>query len=466
MVGTICQAPNETYRTLFFMAGNILIIDDEEQLRKLLTRIISLEGFKVFQAASLKAANEILFNQEVDVVLCDVKLPDGNGVEFVKVVKGNFPPLEIILLTAYGNIADGVQAIKNGAFDYITKGDDNDRIIPLLYQALDKAVYQKKSAVKVSDKPQYDFESIIGQSAAIKTAITLAKRISASDSTVLLLGETGTGKEVFANAIHHNSKRRNKSLVAINCSAFNKELLEGELFGHKAGAYTGALKDKKGLIEVADGGTLFLDEIGELDIELQAKLLRVLENGEFIKLGDTKISKADVRIIAATNRELKKEMEQGHFREDLYYRLNVFTIELPALRNRGQDIPELIQFFLTRFTEKEQRQPVHPNKEALHLLQQYSWRGNIRELKNVLERAVILVDGSEILPEHLPYEIQKQNTTGLQELSLAAVEKQHIQKILQYTNGNKAKAARLLEIGLATLYRKMEEYAISPGFSK
>ena len=440
------------------MIGNILIVDDEEQLRKLLTRIISLEGFKVVEASTLKTAMEVLSHQSIDVVLCDVRLPDGNGVDFVTTIKKNFPSLEIILLTAYGNIADGVQSIKNGAFDYITKGDDNDRIIPLLYQAVDKSLFQQKSAVKVGDKTHYDFGSIIGESTAIKNAVTLAKKISGSDSTVLLLGETGTGKEVFANAIHQNSKRKNNSLVAINCSAFNKELLEGELFGHKAGAYTGAIKDKKGLIEIAEGGTLFLDEIGELNIDLQAKLLRVLENGEFIKLGDTKISKADTRIIAATNRELRKEIEQGHFREDLYYRLNVFTIELPALRDRAQDIPALIDFFLTRFSEKENKQPIQLSKEALHLLQQYAWKGNIRELKNVLERAAILMDGPEILPEHLPYEIQKQNSTVLQELSLAAVEKQHIQKILQHTNGNKAKAARLLEIGLATLYRKMEEY--------
>ncbi|MGZ5221739.1 MAG: sigma-54-dependent transcriptional regulator, partial [Chitinophagaceae bacterium] len=245
------------------MAGNILIVDDEEQLRKLLTRIISLEGFKVAQAGTLKAAHELLINQPIDVVLCDVRLPDGNGVEFVKTAKKNFPLIEIILLTAYGNIADGVQAMKNGAFDYIVKGDDNDRIIPLVYQAIDKSLFQQKSAVKVGDKTHYDFGSIIGQSAVIKDAVALAKKISGSDSTVLLLGETGTGKEIFANAIHQNSKRKNNSLVAINCSAFNKELLEGELFGHKAGAYTGAIKDKKGLIEIAEGGTLFLDEIGE-----------------------------------------------------------------------------------------------------------------------------------------------------------------------------------------------------------
>lgn len=443
------------------MTGNILIIDDEEQLRKLTGRIISLEGFKVTEAGTLKHATEILIHQAVDVILCDVRLPDGNGVEFVKTVKKNHPLLEIILLTAYGNIADGVQAIKNGAFDYIVKGDDNSKIIPLIYQAMDKVLLQQRSAVKISDSRLPDFSAIIGESPVIRNAIRLAEKISSSDATVLLLGETGTGKEIFANAIHQNSKRKNNPFVAINCSAFSKELLEGELFGHKAGAYTGAVKDKKGLVEIADGGTLLLDEIGELDSNLQAKLLRVLENGEFIKLGDIKVSKANVRIIAATNRDLKKEIEKGHFREDLYYRLNVFTIVLPSLRDRREDIPALANYFLLRFAEKENRQSIQLNKEALSLLQKYAWHGNIRELKNVIERAVILVDGPEICPEHLPYEIQKQDVAALPELSLSSVEKQHIQKILQYTNGNKAKAARLLEIGLATLYRKMEEYNLA-----
>lgn len=448
------------------MPASVLIIDDEEQLRKLLSRIISLEGFTVMEANTFQAASLAISKQTPDVILCDVRLPDGNGVEFVKTFKSAYPLAEIILLTAYGNISDGVRAMKNGAFDYIVKGDDNDRIIPLLHQAVDKAALQKKSAIRISKTADFDFTSIIGESKTIKHAIILAKKIADSNATVLLLGETGTGKEVFANAIHHNSKRNKNAFVAINCSAFSRELLEGELFGHKAGAFTGAVKDKKGLIEVAEGGTLFLDEIGELNIELQAKLLRVLENGEFIKLGDTRVSKANVRIIAATNRDLQKNIAEGHFREDLFYRLNVFTIELPALRERREDIPALTAYFLTQFTARESRQSLQIGKITMQLLQQYSWKGNIRELKNVTERAAIMCEGTEILPEHLPYEIQQQNAVNLPELSLAAVEKYHIQKILHYTNGNKAKAARLLEIGLATLYRKMEEYSITYGLSK
>ena len=292
------------------VSGNILIIDDEGPLRKLLSRIISLEGFQVEQAGTIKAANDVLQHKQIDIILCDVKLPDGNGVDFVKEAKAKFPLSEIILLTAYANVPDGVRAIKNGAFDYIVKGNDNDRIVPLLYQAMDKVMLQKNSAIKINGKRFYGFENIIGESPAIRQAIALAKKIAATDTTVLLLGETGTGKEIFANAIHSNGKRSNKSFVAINCSAFPRELLEGELFGYKAGAYTGAIKDKKGLIELADGGTLFLDEVGEMNIELQAKILRVIENKEFIKLGDEKYTKVNVRIIAATNRDLKKSVEE------------------------------------------------------------------------------------------------------------------------------------------------------------
>ena len=443
------------------MAATILLIDDEEGLRKLLARIIGLEGFKVEEAGTLKAAVDVLKRIDIDVILCDVKLPDGNGVDFVKEAKSKHPLVEIILLTAYGNIPDGVQAIKNGAFDYITKGNDNDRVIPLLNQAMEKVLTQKKAAIKIKDKGAYTFDAIIGNSQVIQQAIALAKKIAPTDTNVLLLGETGTGKEIFANAIHSHSKRSSNSFIAINCSAFTKELLEGELFGHKAGAYTGATADKKGLIELADEGTLFLDEIGELNPDLQAKLLRVIENGEFIKLGDVKTTKVNIRIIAATNRPLAKSVEEKSFREDLYYRLNVFSIQLPPLRNRPEDIPALSNHFLSYYSARENKEDKHLNKHALKLLQEHSWRGNIRELSNVLERAVILADGKEILPEHLPYEIQTRDKTSSANLSLASVEKIHIEKVLDHTRGNKTKAAEFLGIGLTTLYRKMEEYHIS-----
>jgi DNA-binding NtrC family response regulator len=435
------------------MKSKILIIDDEEKLRQLLARLLKLEDYNIYEVANLKSASKILEKEDIEVVLCDVKLPDGNGVDFVAEIKKKFPLVEIILLTAYGNIPDGIKAIKNGAFDYILKGDDNNRIIPLLNQAINKVNQNKKSAIKIKETGVNSFDNIIGTSKQIKDAISLAKKIAATDTTVLLLGETGTGKEIFANAIHANSRRSSNAFVAINCSAFTKDLLEGELFGHKAGAYTNATKDKKGLIEIADKGTLFLDEIGEMNIELQAKLLRVIEQGEFIKLGDEKTTKVNVRIIAATNKNLKKAIEEGSFREDLYYRLNVFTIHLPALRERAEDIQLLAEYFLS---DKK----IMIEKDALHLLQQYTWKGNIRELKNVLERASILTNSNSIEIQHLPYEIQQQNVSTPNNLSLASVEKNHIQKILQHTNGNKTKTAELLGIGLTTLYRKIEEYKI------
>ena len=440
------------------MPGNILIIDDEEQFRKLLSRVISLEGFTVTESADLKTATAKLKTATFDAVLCDVKLPDGNGVDFVKTIKNNYPAAETILLTAYGNIPDGVQAIKNGAFDYLVKGDENNRIIPLLNQAIAKAQYNRSAAVRV-DKPSIGFDAILGQSKRLLDAVHTAQKIAVTDIPVLLLGETGSGKEVFANAIHQNSKRKDHSFVAINCSAFNKELLESELFGHKSGAFTGAMKDKKGLVEVAEKGTLFLDEIGELGAELQAKLLRFLENNEFIKLGDTKVSKSDVRIIAATNRNLQQETAEKRFREDLYFRLNVVSIELPALRERKEDIPLLAAHFLQRIAAKENKPLPTIQAGVWPLLENYPWKGNIRELKNNIERAFVLGNGTELLPGDFPYEIQQQTATA--GLSLAAIEQHHIQKILQYTEGNKTRAAQLLGIGLATLYRKMEQYGIS-----
>ena len=442
--------------------GNILLIDDEEKLRALLSRIIRLEGFIVFEAANLKTGMKMLEKENIDVVLCDVKLPDGTGVDFINLVKQKFPLTAIILLTAYGNIPDGVQAMKNGAFDYITKGDDNDKIIPLLYRAMEKVQLQKRiEQLEQQVGKKYGFESILGESTIIKESVLLAKKVAPTDATVLLLGETGTGKEVFAQAIHNGSKRTGKPFMALNCSAFGKELLESEIFGHKAGAFTGAIKDKKGLIEEASSGTLFLDEIGEMHIDLQSKLLRVLETNEFIKVGDTKSTKVNVRIIAATNRDLQQDVKDGKFREDLFYRINVFTITLPALRDRKKDIPLLAEHFLKIFSQKANAPVSSMDKNFTERLQQHNWKGNIRELKNVMERAVILAEGPQLTIASLPLELQTLAGASQQTLSafdLASVEKLHILRVLHHTNGNKTETARLLNIGLTTLYRKIEEY--------
>lgn len=449
--------------------NTILIIDDEAKIRSLLSRIIALEGFEVFEASNLKSGLKKLETSEIDIVICDVKLPDGNGVEFSKIIKDKFPVVEIILLTAFGNIPDGVLAIKNGAFDYITKGDDNTRILPLIYKASEKVALNKRvlHLEKQLNRKQ-SFDSIIGKSSAITTVVDSARKVATTDATVLLTGETGTGKEVFAQAIHHASNRNKNNFIAINCSAFGKDLLENELFGHKAGAFTGALKDSKGIFEEANLGTVFLDEIGEMPLDLQAKLLRVLESGEFLKVGDNKPIKTDVRIIAATNRDLETEIEKGNFREDLYYRINIFQIKLPSLRERVVDIELLIQFFLKSFSLKTGKNISSVSPDYLKALKNHPWKGNIRELRNVIERSVILTDSSELEIDSLPLDISVYNneidssqTKIMSAFSMASAEKMQIQKVLNHTKGNKAEAARLLEIGIATLYRKVEEYKIS-----
>ncbi len=440
------------------MSGNILIIDDEIKLLKLLGMILSQENFSVKEASTARSAMTMLEQYEFEVVLCDVRLPDAFGVELVRSIKTKYPHLEIILMTAFGNIIDAVQAMKNGAYDYLVKGDDNDKIIPLVYKALEKV---KDNQSKTVQKPAVSkgFGQIIGASPLILQSKKLAEKVALTDAAVLLTGETGTGKEVFANAIHEGSDRKKNNFVAINCSAFSKEILESELFGHKQGAFTGAVKDKKGLIEEANGGTLFLDEIGEMPIELQAKLLRVLETGEFIKMGETKVSRSDFRLIAATNRDLEHEIKQGQFREDLYFRLNVFEIHLPPLRERKDDLKMLAKNFIDIFSRKLHLSNLQVNPDYYKMLEKNDWKGNIRELRNAVERSLILMEDNILDAGSLPHYSDKAVPES-DSLSIRSLEKIHIQKVLQYTKGNKAEAARLLEIGIATLYRKLEEYGL------
>ena len=359
-----------------------------------------------------------------------------------------------------------MQAIKNGAFDYITKGDDNNKIIPLVSRAVEKArmnVRLEKLEKKVGHT--YSFDSVLGDSKALKDAVSLAQKVSETDVPVLLTGETGTGKEVFAQAIHYNSKRAKQNFVAVNCSSFSKELLESEMFGHKAGSFTGALKDKKGLFEEADNGTIFLDEIGEMAFELQAKLLRILETGEYIKIGDTKPTRVNVRVVAATNRNLPEEITAGRFREDLFYRLSVFQIHLPPLRERAGDVRILAKAFVKDFSVRLARPVTEITPAFLEALEQQPWKGNIRELRNVIERSLIVCESERLDVADLPLDIQNthyeqsdETTPGSFELS--AMERRHIARVLEYTKGNKTEAARLLKIGLTTLYRKIEEYGI------
>ena len=443
--------------------NKILIIDDEPTIRMLLSRILELEGYEVLKAKDRATALYTLRKQEVQVVLCDVFLPDGNGVDMVQELQQLAPAAKIILLTAHGNIPDGVQAIKNGAFDYIVKGDDNRKIIPIVSRAMDAiASEQKKKTASQKTSKMHTFDTIVGRSAAIVDVIMQARKVAATDVSVLINGETGTGKEVFAQTIHSASRRGGSAFLALNCSAFSRELLESELFGYKAGAFTGAVKDKRGLLEEANHGTVFLDEIGEMALELQSKLLRVLETGEFVKVGDTKTTRVDVRILSATNRNLKEEIAAGRFREDRYFRLSVFRIELPPLRQRKEDILPLAKHFIDRYSGQIGRLTPTLSSEARDLFLSYPWPGNVREMMNAVEHALIVCDG-EITRNDLPIDMLSGEISPASDDSfdLKSVERNHIIKVLHHTHGNKTETARLLKIGLTTLYRKIEEYGIT-----
>ncbi len=444
------------------MRDSILIIDDENDLRLLLTKLLKLEDYVTFEAETGEAGLNILKTEDISVVISDVKLPDVYGIDLILKIKEINPMCEVIMLTAFGTIQDGVRAIKEGAFDYITKGDEDNKIIPLVERAIEKVQLKRRiEQLEKSASEKFSFDAITGNSILIKNAKELASKVAATDTPVLLLGETGTGKELFAQAIHYSSARKGKAFVAINCSAIAKELLESEMFGYKAGAFTGAVKNKKGLFEEASTGTLFLDEIGELDLSLQAKFLRVLESNEFIKPGDTKSTKVDVRIIAATNKNLEEEISNGNFRSDLYYRISVIKIELPSLSKRKDDLEALTEYFVGLFSNKLKKDIKAISKGFLESIKRYEFPGNIRELRNVIERAVILSDGEMLTEKTLPKEIfpgvtDKRDSATL----LDEVEKNHILKILESVNGNKTKAAEVLGIGLTTLYRKLQSYGL------
>jgi len=446
------------------MKGTILIIDDEEQFRKVLSRILELEDYRVLQAENSAKALRI-FEQEKDILLAitDVRLPDNDGIHLLQTIKTTYPLCEVIIMTAFGTIHDGVYAMKLGAFDYITKGEGDEQIIVTVERAIDKARLQSR-ILELENRlgTRYSFDKISGKSKVISDCLSLARKVAPTDSTVLIEGETGTGKELFAQSIHNASPRKNKSFVAVNCSAFSKELLESEMFGYKKGAFTGAHADKKGLFEEANEGTLFLDEIGEMNPDLQAKLLRVLEEQTFIRIGDTRPLKVNVRIIAATVRDLQKEIRQEHFRADLYYRLSAFKIRLPSLCERKEDIRMLAEHFISVSSAKVKKKIQTATDDFYDKLMDYNWPGNTRELKNIIERAVILSEKDILTGELLPLEltfpgnVQDQSPTA----SLETVEKNHILRVLGYTGGNKTKTAAILRIGVPTLYRKLELYGI------
>ena len=452
----------------------ILIVEDETSLRELLTKILGLEGFKVFSAATVKEGIDILKNKDIYLVITDVMLPDENGIEFTKWIKSNHQLTEVIVMTAFGNVKDGVKAMKLGAFDYITKGDGDDKLPLLAGKAVEKAILGRQlSELEYRLESRSSFAKMIGKSNAVNKVIELAKKVAVTDTTVLLLGETGTGKELLAEALHLASRRRKGPFIAINCAAIPKDLQESELFGHKKGSFTGAHTDKKGYFEVADRGTILLDELGEMSADLQAKLLRTLEVKTINRVGDTTPIPIDVRIVAATNSDLFDDTRDNEFRKDLFYRLSTFAIELPSLRERKDDIPLLALHFMSVNAEKIGKNIQSMSKEYLDLLQRHPWPGNVRELKNVIERSVILADGTELTGETLPKEFMTASPKAIKIESngssgggdgelpdLKSVEKQHILRVLDHADGNKSEAAKKLDIGLATLYRKLKEYGL------
>ncbi len=431
----------------------ILIVDDDESHRAMLKAVLSDDSYEITEASDGKEAVALAEKNDYGLILMDIRMQEMSGIDALKIIKARKPDIPVLLMTAYASVKSAVEALKLGAIDYLTK--------PLDIQELKIAVKNAVKHVKIEDISDADFPEIIGRSKGIKEILETVLRIAPTDATVLISGESGTGKELIANAIHQKSKRRDKPFIKVNCAALTEALLESELFGHEKGAFTGAISKKEGRFELADKGTIFLDEIGDMSPATQAKVLRVLQEKEFERVGGTKTLKVDVRVIAATNKELDKEVKAGRFRDDLFYRLNVVTIHMPSLRERIEDITSLVNHFLRYYKEKNNKpiKGIHP--EAISLMQNYNWPGNIRELENAIERAVIMSRGEYIVPSDFPIAVQSADKTEIDAgKSIKDVEKSLIVKTLNETNGNRTKAAQLLGITRRTLLNKLKEYKI------
>src|SRR5262245_40684741 len=439
----------------------LLIVDDDEQLRQTLAHRFERQGMAVVQAGSGEDALDKAAQARCDVALFDVNLPGIGGIEVLEKLKAGQPELEVLLLTAHGSIETAIQAMKKGAYDYLTKPFHLPELeihIQKAYEKVGLARRERQWIEQISYEPaRY---RLVGSTPALQRVLQLIQKVAPTAATVLVRGASGTGKELVARAIHYNSPRRDRPLVTINCAALQETLLESELFGHEKGAFTGAVKDKAGLIEVAEGGTLFIDEIAEMAPGLQAKLLRVLENGHYRRVGSTQENQANVRVIAATNKVLEEEMKAARFREDLYYRLHVIAIELPLLRERREDIPELVDHFLG--TRQIGPTPTRVHPDALEALMRYDWPGNVRELANVLERAQILAEDHTItlddLPENLAASAPATSEAPSNPRALRGVERRHILEVLQQEKWNKVHAARVLEVSRRALYRLIAKH--------
>jgi len=455
----------------------ILIVDDEASLRSALFRALDRKGYQALTAASKKEAETIAQSDKaIHLALIDLKLPDGDGLQLMDSLRDLHKNIQFIVLTGFGSIETAVQATQKGAFHFVTKPFNLDEILSLVEKALTQGDLQTENQqLKSALHKKYRFNNIIGQSKEIQDVLNLVERVADSDSTVLVTGESGTGKELIAKAIHYNSSRSNKPFVPINCGAIPGELLESELFGHVKGAFTGAISNRMGRFEMAEGGTIFLDEIGDMDVNLQVKLLRVIQERQYEPVGSTKTQSTNVRIIAATHRDLEKSVADGLFREDLFYRLNVIPIHIPSLKERRSDIPLLLNHFMDEFGKTKNRQLEGISDEALETLYNYSWPGNIRELENLVERLTILKSKGMISIEDLPpkyrAESHLQNQNGLIQIpesgmdfnsAVDAYENELILKALEKTGWNRNQAALLLRLNRTTLVEKIKKKGLRP----
>ncbi|NOT33011.1 MAG: sigma-54-dependent Fis family transcriptional regulator [Candidatus Eisenbacteria bacterium] len=442
---------------------SLLLVDDEEAFRKLVGHELAHAGYRVATAANLREARETLRQRTFDLILLDVRLPDGSGLDLLAEVKENAPATEIVMLTGHATVEEAIRAMKNGALDFLTKPFKIEQLEAVLDKAVQKQALQRShTALEREVSRIHPSDGFIGRSAGVRELLDLVSRVAETDSTVLVRGESGVGKELIARAVHRRSQRSRQPFVVVDCASLHENLLQSELFGHEKGAYTGAVRLKHGLFEVADRGTLFLDEIGELTPQLQVKLLRVLETGVFRRVGGTADIRVDVRLIAATNRALEAMMKAGEFREDLYYRLNVFSLQIPPLRERGDDVPPLVEHFIRNSSVTPKRH-VRVSDEAMEVLRRYPWPGNVRELENVIERALILCDAGVIESAHLPLGVRLEPSFRSTEedrrlVTLEEVERRHVLRVVEECKGHRQKAASILGISERNLYRKLKEF--------
>ncbi len=455
------------------MKSRILVVDDEESIREFLEIMLKKEGYEVTTAEDGKVAQEILTKKSFDMVISDMQMPHVTGIELLKHVKDSYPDVVFMMITAFGTTETAVDAMKMGAYDYVTKPFKIDEVRLNIHNALrSKNLETEVRTLKKELVKEYSFQNMVGNSAPMHAIFDLVKRVSQSPTNVMITGESGTGKEVVAKAIHYNGPLKDKPFVTINCGAIPENLMESEMFGHKKGSFTGAIADKVGLFEVADSGTLFLDEVGELPLSIQVKLLRAIQERIIRRVGATEDMKVEVRIIAATNRNLEDMVAKGTFRQDLYYRLNVINIRTPALRERSEDIPLLAIHFLKKYNEKLNKAIATISTEAMDILKKYNYPGNVRELENMIERTVALEAGSTILPESLPpmvntasgRKMASSNEIDVGEDGLdldkvvGQIEKELLVKAIHSANGVKKKAAKLLKISFRSMRYRIEKY--------